>query len=72
MSDSKFYDVGVMLNKNSMVKNVLDDVLIDLHNIEQSIADQDITGNQIMSAISMIQSDIKEAIEELIVEDEPQ
>lgn len=70
MSDPKFYDVGVILANNSKVKDSLGDAIIDLQNIEESIANQDITGNQIMSAISMVEQNIKDAILELIVEDD--
>lgn len=70
MSDSKYYDVGTMLAANASIKEKLNNILIDLHNIEQSVADNEITGNQIITAISSISLDIDEAMQELIVEDD--
>lgn len=71
MNEKKFYDIGVMLAKNARVKEMIEESLIDLHHLNESVGEHEVSGNDIMNVLSVIQTELNEALTELIVEEDP-
>lgn len=71
MNEKKFYDIGVMLAKNARVKEMIEESLIDLHHLNESVGEHEVSGNDIMNVLSVIQTELNEALAELIVQEDP-
>lgn len=72
MSEKPFYNVPDILRKNADIKQILSEAILDLKYLSEEFVDHKVTGEYLINMISTIVTDLEEAQDDIIVEEDTQ
>jgi hypothetical protein len=68
MSEKPFYNLPDILSRNSDVKRLLSESILDLKYLSEEFADHRVTGEYVINVISSVVLDLEEAHDCIVVE----
>ena len=70
MTDKPFYNVPDILQKNTEVKEIISEAILDLKYLSEEFVEHKVTGEYLINMLSSIVVDLEEAQDELVVNEE--